>query len=298
MIRNCNELIVRLLEVQRPWAAFHTVSLHWEKIETSRLRRLLAALTTTAESGDMAAPNAFDISCALDELDGRLGVTQAEMAQLEFAFIGAIRERDGSHGIPNLERQIEDSPVLFIQALALVYKREDGSEDPPSWKIEDPVHRTRAATAAYRFLGRIQRIPGTEANSRITTEKLMRWVTDARRLCAKYSRVEMGDYHIGHILSKAPTEESGLWPCRSVCEVMEANSSEHLARGFHIGVANARGAVWRGEGGTQERELAAKYRAWAQQLDFDFPYVSSVLERIAASYDYDAKWQDSRDDVL
>ena len=292
-----NELIVRLLEVKRPWAAFHTVSLAWKKIETSRLRRLLTAVATTAESGDMAAPNAFDISRALDELDGRLGVTQAEMAQLEFAFIGALRENDGSHGIPNLERQVEDSPIVFVQALALIFKRDDGGEDPPSWQIQDPDHRTATSTAAYRLLGRVRRIPGTEADSSITTEKLMRWVTDARSLCAKYSRVEMGDYHIGQILSKAPTDESGLWPCRSVCEVMEANSSEHIARGFHIGVTNARGAVWRGEGGNQERELAAKYRAWAQQLDFDFPYVSSVLERVAASYDYDAKWQDSRENV-
>ena len=292
-----NELIVRLLEVKRPWAAFHTVSLAWNKIETSRLRRLLTAVAATAESGDMAAPNAFDISRALDELDGRLGVTQAEMAQLEFAFIGALRENDGSHGIPNLERQVEDSPIVFVQALALIFKRDDGGEDPPSWQIQDPDHRTAIATAAYRLLGRIRHIPGTEADSSITTEKLMRWVTDARSLCAKYSRVEMGDYHIGQILSKAPTDESGLWPCRSVCEVMEANSSEHIARGFHIGVTNARGAVWRGEGGNQERELAAKYRGWAQQLDFDFPYVSSVLERVTAGYDYDAKWQDSRDNV-
>ena len=78
---------------------------------------------------------------------------------------------------------------------------------------------------------------------------------------------------------------------------METVSSEHIARGFCIGVSNARGVHWRGEGGDQERELAAKYRSWAQQLDFEYPYVSSVLERIAASYDHDAKWQDSESNV-
>ena len=56
-----------------------------------------------------------------------------------------FREYDGSHGIPNLERQIEDSPVLFVQALALLFKRDDGGDDPPEWRIENPAsaHRSR-----------------------------------------------------------------------------------------------------------------------------------------------------------
>ncbi len=49
----------------------------------------------------------------------------------------------------------------------------------------------------------------------------------------------------------------------------------------------------RGEGGEQERELAAKYRAWAERLHFDYPYVGGVLERIAESYEREAGWQDS-----
>ena len=50
-------------------------------------------------------------------------------------------------------------------------------------------------------------------------------------------------------------------------------------------------------GGDQERELAAKYRSWAELLDFEFPYVSSVLERVAAGYDDDARREDSHADV-
>ena len=292
-----NELIDRLLEVERPWPAFHTVSRDWDKIETSRLKRLLMAVATTVNTDGTIAPDAFDISRALDALDGRPGVTQAEMAQLEFAFIAALREYDGSHGIPNLERQIEDSPVLFVQALALLFKRDDGGDDPPEWRIENPAQRTVAATAAYRLFDRIQRIPGTDANGNISARDLHRWVTEVRRLCREYSRVDIGDQYIGQLLSKAPADADGLWPCRPVCEVMETVSAEHIARGFHIGVNNARGVHWRGEGGDQERELAAKYRSWAQQLDFEFPYVSSVLERIAAGYDHDATREDSRTDV-
>ncbi len=292
-----NELIDRLLEVKRSWPAFHTVSLAWDKIETSRLKRLLMAVATTVNADDTMAPDAFDISRALDSLDGRPGVTQAEMAQFEFTFIGALREYDGGHAIPNLERQIEDSPVLFVQALALIFKRDDGGDDPREWHIEDPAQRTAVATAAYRLFDRIQRIPGTDTNGNISTENLHRWVTQVRHLCAQYSRVDLGDQYIGRLLSKAPADPDGLWPCRSVCEVMETVPAEHIARGFCIGVYNARGVHFRGEGGDQERELAAKYRAWARQLDFEFPYVSSVLERVAASYDHDAEREDSEANV-
>ena len=292
-----NELIDRLLEVERPWPAFHAVTLDWDKIETSRLKRLLMAVAANVDQDGTIAPDAFDISRALDALDGRPGVTQDEMAQLEFTFIGALDEHKSNHGISNLERQIEDFPVLFVQALALIFNRDDGGEDPPGWRIDDSEQRTAAATAAYQLLRQIRRIPGTESDGSISTKELQHWVTEVRRLCAQYSRVDLGDQYIGQLLSKAPADADGLWPCRPVCEAMETVSSEHIARGFHIGVNNARGVHWRGEGGDQERELAAKYRSWAQQLDFEFPYVSSVLERIAAGYDHDARREDSHTDV-
>jgi hypothetical protein len=64
-----------------------------------------------------------------------------------------------------------------------------------------------------------------------------------------------------------------------------------------MGVLNARGAVWRGEEGAQERELADKYRRWAQQLVFDYPYMSGVLESIARSYEREGEWHDSEERV-
>ncbi|MCY3784330.1 MAG: HigA family addiction module antitoxin [Chloroflexi bacterium] len=292
-----NELTDRLLEVKRAWPAFHTASRDWDKIETSRLKRLLTAVATTVDADETIAPDAFDISRALSALDGRPGVTQAEMAQLEFTFIGALDEDESNHGIPNLEREIEKSPILFVQALAVLFKRDDDGDDPSEWKIRNSAQRTAAASAAYRLFNRIRRIPGTEPDGSISTDKLKRWVAEVRRLCAQYGRVDLGDQYIGQLLSKAPAGTDGLWPCRSVCAVMETVSSEHIARGFHIGVNNARGVHWRGEGGDQEREIAAKYRSWAQLLDFEFPYVSSVLERIASGYDDDASREDSRADV-
>ena len=73
-----------------------------------------------------------------------------------------------------------------------------------------------------------------------------------------------------------------------------------FAAGFRIGVYNARGVVSRSleEGGKQERELSARYRAWAQRLAFDYPYVANILESIAQGYDRDAELEDSEVQVM
>ncbi|HIE55526.1 MAG TPA: hypothetical protein EYP90_10150 [Chromatiaceae bacterium] len=78
---------------------------------------------------------------------------------------------------------------------------------------------------------------------------------------------------------------------------MEEMASSEIGRGFSIGVHNSRGVHVRGKGGEQERELAAKYRTWAERLYFDYPYVAGVIEDIAESYEREAAWQDTEADV-
>ena len=151
-----NELIDRLLEAKRPRAAFEAVRLDWPRIETSRLKRLLVdAATVDAESANLYRLEAYRVSEALDSLDGRTGVTPDEMARLEFMHIEALDH--SKHGIPNLERWIVESPVNFVQVLALRFKRRDNGQDPPEWWIEDPEQWA----GAYSLLGQIGRTPGT-----------------------------------------------------------------------------------------------------------------------------------------
>ena len=287
------EIIDRLLEAKRPRAAFDAVELDWRHVETSRLKRLLFAVATMdGEPAGHYVLEAYRVSEALKSLDGRTGVSSDEMARLELLFVEALDH--GEHGLPNLERQIAESPTLFVQVLALVFKRDDDGQDPPEWRIED-LRRAGLASAAYRLLDRIGRIPGTGSDGKVKAEALLEWVTEARRLCAKHGRVDVGDQMIGQLLSKAPPEENESWPCLPVCDAMERIASRHIGIGFNVGVQSARGATSRAidEGGAQERELAAKYRVWAKQRAFDYPHVSGVLESVAADYDWQAKREDT-----
>ena len=289
------ELIDRLLEVDRPQAAFLAVPFDWGVVETSRLKRLLLAVATVdSESVDHLKIESYDLSEALKSLAGRPGVTPDEMARLEFAFIGALRYSE--HGIPHLEQRIAESPPLFVQVLALCFKRSDSGQDPPAWRVDGPARRAALGSAARELLERVKRLPTANSERQVDTETLMRWVTEARDLCRDHGRIGIGDQQIGQWLSRAFPDDNVHWPCRPVCEVLEAIASEDMAKGFDIGVFNGRGVTTRGpyEGGGQERDLASQYRAWAQARRFDSPFVGRILDAIADGYEHDAAREDTR----
>ena len=145
------ELVDHLLEAQRPRAAFYAAQLDWSRIETSRLKRLLIAVATVDnESADHYRPEAYQVTQALESLDGRNGISQNEMAQLEFLYAKVLEHTE--HGIPNLEREIAESPASFVQALALASRRHDHGEDPPELQVEDPDRRADLASVALSIL--------------------------------------------------------------------------------------------------------------------------------------------------
>ncbi len=286
------EMIDRLLEAKRPRAAFHAVHMDFTDIETSRLKRLLRDVATVnAEPAGHFRLDPYYISEALDSLQGRAGVTRDDMAQLEFIFIDALDRSE--HGIPNLESQIAETPAVFVQAVVLAFKRSDMDEDAPEWRIENPEQKVAVGQAAHRLLDQIRQIPGTEENGRIDPAALGVWLAEVRRLCRDHARADIGDQCLGQLLSRSPASENGEWPCEAVCQAMEEVASPEIRVGFLVGTRNSRGIHVRGEGGDQERELAAKYRRWADRLHFDYPYVGGVLEDIASSYDREAGRQDS-----
>ena len=294
-----NEVVDRLLETGRPDVAFHIAQWNWSQIETSRLKRLISAIA--GQDRDTKEPYVLDVVCGISEalhsLDGRTGVSEMEMAQFEFMFMEALE--DSEHGIPNLERLVSKSPSDFVHILALAYKRNDGGRDSTEWNVNDSQRSQELAMAAYSLLRRIECIPGTEEDREVDTEGLFDWLTEVRRLCVEHGREEIGDQMIGELLSKAPADEDGSWPCIPVCAAMERIASHEIGIGFKVGALNRRGGILDPviDPGAKEREFATKYRGWAKQRVFDFPYVSRLLDRIADEYDQLAKWDETEAEV-
>ena len=61
-----------------------------------------------------------------------------------------------------------------------------------------------------------------------------------------------------------------------------------MAGGMSLATYNGRGVTWRGEGGQQERDLAATYQRYASALAYSHPFVSQMLQQIADFYERDA----------
>jgi addiction module HigA family antidote len=285
--------IDQLLKFNRPRAALRLIHMDFKDIDSPRLIRLLTEVATNgAEPTGHYRLQGYEVAEMLKLLDGRTDVSRDELARLEFQYLDVLD--NDRHGIPNLQRQLAESPALFMQALGLCYKRRGAGEDPPEWKVKD---KSGVATQAYKLLHAARRIPGTQEDGSIDADKLKAWISEVRFLCKLHGRESVGDQTIGDLLAKAPADPDGLWPCQPVREVLEEVAAPEIARGMSIGVYNLRGAHWRGEGGQQERELAAKYRGWSKQTAFEYPFVSRFLEEIAKSYDRDAERQDIQADV-
>ena len=294
-----NELLRRLLDAKRPRAALYAAARSSsEHVETRLLKRLLNELPDQlAGLHDRYSVRAEELSCVLTELDKRGEVRTPDMAALEWKFLPYIDrlDEDRSHGIPNLERVVAESPMWFVRAVALCYGRKDGSEDPPGWRVDDPEMAKIDAMRADHLLWLFRRIPGTDNDGMVHRERLQRWCEDVRGLCVEHDRAVLGDQFLGQLLSNAPADTDGTWPCRPVCDVMESIRSCHLRLGFENGVYNARGVVMRGveEGGNQERGVAASWRSRAKKLAYEYPFVCRALEGIARLYDGEARVHDT-----
>ena len=285
-----------LLNVDRPRAAFHTAHMDLQVLDSPRLIRLLTevALNGTEPSGYYRV-DAHYVSKAFEALEERGDTSQEELARLEFLFVEALEHSE--HGIRNLEAQLAETPTLFMEALAHVFRRNDGGEDPVEWRVSNTDSRAAATRAAYALLTNARRIPGTQGDGSIDLEELKAWLGNVRTLTREYGRAEIGDQMIGQLLSSCPPGGDGIWPCEPVREAIDDVGSQEIATGMLVGIRNARGSTWRGEGGAQERELAEQYRSWSREVAFEQPFTANMLEQIAASYDHDAKWWDNQDSV-
>jgi hypothetical protein len=143
----------------------------------------------------------------------------------------------------------------------------------------------------------LSRIPGHNTQGELELERLLSWINQVRASCAELARVEACDLQIGKLFSKAPIGNDGVWPCEPLREVIEQIATEELEEGITSGLFNSRGVHWRGEGGEQERQLAAKYAAWAQALQFTYPRVAKILREMEQWYQHGAKQEDADAEV-
>ena len=98
---------------------------------------------------------------------------------------------------------------------------------------------------------------------------------------------------------ESPLGADGIWPAESVRSIIEAIGSPSIEAGIHVGVVNDRGFTTRGpyDGGEKERNIAARYKRWAQQASGEWPRTSRILRRLAEEYEREAGRHDAEAQV-
>jgi addiction module HigA family antidote len=282
-----------LLNANRPRAAFATAHMAFDALTTDRLVRLLTDVAKVdAEPTSHYRLSQHNLSEAFDVLSERSDADQDTLARLEFLYIDGLSHT--KHGIRNLERQLSESPSLFVQALAMAFRRKDGNEDPLELQAANPEVARRRAQSAYSMLSQVRRLPGMNDKRELDGRKLREWIAAARALAREYGRDEIAESQIGQILAHSPVGSDGVWPHETVREVLEDFGTDRMANGMMIGRHNARGVVWRGRGGDQERDLAKDYSDAATVVAAEYPFTARLLNELARSYDRDAAWHDDR----
>lgn len=283
--------VARLIEAKRPRLAFDLA--HWKlkALEPRSVYRLLRAIIS--RSDEPSGHNKLDGHYLRDaiEIVTKSGVASVEeLSVIEFQFLDVFSLDQGRP--ENLEKWIEQHPELFVQSVAMAFKREDEAEDPPELRIEDEEQRMAMARQSYALLDTIKRIPGHDEDGNLKSEILLNWIENVREKCSELSRSDMGDQSIGKLLSHAPANDDGTWPSTVVCDALEQVANEQIKAGMTVALFNSRGVHWRGEGGDQERNLAEKYGGWANAIEYTHPRVSDILRYMEERYLWDAKRED------
>ncbi len=284
-------VIQRLLDVHRPRAAFEFAKYKIKSVPLHQLYEMLEQLPLSKESQNiLSSYDAHHIKEALAILNQSKAFSVDEMVHLELIYLDLFRHEKG--GIPNIERKIAENPGFFVEILAHVYKRDDGSPED----VQQDESMQKLALKLYRLLDLLSQIPGQDKDPAEGEKYLAGWIDRVQTLCAENNRLQSCNFQIGKLLSRAPVDEQGIWPPAFIQDVLDrvlsVDAGGRIAEGIRIGFYNSRGVYSRGEGGQQEQELAEKYAAWADAHQYAYPRVSTVLRKMAEGYKNEAEWQD------
>jgi hypothetical protein len=277
----------KLLAAKRALAAIPFAGRHAKALPAELLVTVLmhAAGQSWAEISSANDTTMFIhwVETLLDRLDHAEGISEAEITVLEWLYLPMLEH--GRRPPVKLHAKMATNPEFFVDVLKKVY----GPESPES----DRELTRGIARQAHTLLRSWHAVPGMK-NSVVDRETLDSWVTRVRQLCAAAEIGQIGDQQIGQVLASAPEDPDGVWPAKSVREVIESVRSRDLELGIAVGVENNQGVTKRGvlDGGIQERSLARKYRDWARATELEWHRTSALLERIARTFEEHGQWHD------
>ncbi|MXZ02251.1 MAG: hypothetical protein F4Y88_00815 [Chloroflexi bacterium] len=223
---------------------------------------------------------------ALDEHRDHLGA--GRVAVLEWQYHSFLR-RGARLSSPNLYREMERNPDLFVQLVELAFKPASVSRDeqPPLTESQRQMalnaHHVLSGWPKSRFA------PSLDEARELGVDPLDAWIDRTRDKLAAIDRADIGDQMIGTALASSPSDADGDWPSEAVRNLLDRLDSDEVDQGLLVAIRNQRGVTSRGmtDGGEQERELAERYRADSRRFQ-QWPRTAAIFTSLAQSYEHEA----------
>lgn len=270
-------VVDEFIGVQRPVAALYAI----EYVITKTNPLLLVKILDSIKLQELEdRKNYHDYRYMLSEIFKRLNETsivhKERKAMLELKFVGFLTQPFGENEnqkVPNLLSYLDDHPELFADMI--IYSGREG------FSFYDDA------------LSNLNFIPGlneTSLNGKF--EKLVSWITIVKEKCKPVGLSEIADYCLGKLLASSPLDEDGIWPCKTVRDIIEKFDTSELRSGFFTGKLRARGCFWVRKGYNEEKEISQKFKKDALLLKDLHPITSNLLEQLADHYKEEAKKRD------
>jgi hypothetical protein len=224
---------------------------------------------------------------AAPEADTRFGEV---LASVELVY--ALGAYEPGRSLRRLSSAFARNSGVFVELVKQVYRRIGEPEPERSETEQEEVHRK--AELAHRVLGSWTGYPGQGLSGDEGERVLYEWALQVLRALVVEGRPDTGASEVARVLARVPQGEDGFWPCIAARKLLETDEFPSLADGVRIAKWNLRGRTVRsiGEGGQQERALAAGYRDAARTLRPAWPRTADMLDGLAAAYEGDAARHD------
>lgn len=206
------------------------------------------------------------------------------IAELELKYL-RVRENPSKF----LLEEIMKNPKMFVDLLALVYRKDDAANE----KIDDEVI---SKARFYRdFLNQVKQLPGTDLETKQINPLLFRdWLQTVFQLAEKRSYKMECDYEIGRLLSWSPIGNDGLWPAECVRGYLEECGNDTVLEAMKTARYNQRG-IYSASAGANERELSLRYEGYAVRMEVLYPHTAQMLYDLAKIYAWDSRRESQRE---
>ena len=277
--------IEKLIEHGRPNTAISCLDLmrhSKQKIDNEQcVRALITALSSNEPRNTI---DQYHIVELIKYLQQAPEVNQDDLFRVEWAYVPLLDSHMGASPML-LESRLANEPEFFCEIIRLIYR---SKKDTQPLK-ESSDKNQEIATNAWHLLREWKIPPGTLKDGTFSGSHFIDWLQKVKVLCVESGHLDVALVNVGEILIYTPPDPSGLWINGSVASALNDRDADDMRDGYRIGTMNSRGAHIIDPTGTPEKELAAKFRNRAEEVENSgYQRFAATLKGLADIYEHEA----------